>query len=85
MFGGLNHRRITPYVAALNWPCGHVRWAVDAGPNGPPDSKIRQIQEVVPIGNSSPDILVMEAAQDRQGQRLADGLDGAQDRRVFPQ
>jgi putative ABC transport system substrate-binding protein len=36
----------------------------------------------VPVGNSRSDILVMEAAQNGQGQRLADGLDGARDWRI---
>jgi len=39
----------------------------------------------VPVGNSHSDILMMEAAQDGQGQRLADSLDGARDRRILPQ
>jgi hypothetical protein len=40
---------------------------------------------LVPVGNSRSDILVMEAAQYGQGQRLTGGLDGARDRRVFSQ
>jgi len=39
----------------------------------------------VPVGNSRSDILVMKAAQDGQGQRLADDLDGARDRRILLQ
>jgi hypothetical protein len=39
----------------------------------------------VPVGNSRPDISVVQAAQDRHGQRLTDGLDGAGDRRVLLQ
>jgi hypothetical protein len=40
---------------------------------------------LVPVGNSRSDILVMQPAQDGYRQCLADGLDGAVDRRIFLQ
>jgi hypothetical protein len=40
---------------------------------------------VVPVGNSRPDILVVQPTQYRYGQGLTDGPDGAGDRRVLLQ
>jgi hypothetical protein len=41
--------------------------------------------QAVPVGNSRSDILVMQPAQNRHGQRLTDSLDGARDRRILLQ
>ena len=38
---------------------------------------------VVPVGNSRSDVLMVQPTQDRDGQRLTNGLDGAGDRRVL--
>jgi hypothetical protein len=40
---------------------------------------------IVPVGNSRSDILVMQPAEHRHGERLTDGLDGARDRRILLQ
>jgi hypothetical protein len=40
---------------------------------------------LVPVGNSRSNVLVVQPAQDRYSQRLADGLDGAWDRRILLQ
>jgi hypothetical protein len=43
------------------------------------------LEMAVPVGNSRSDILVVQSAQNRHGQRLSDSLDGTGDRRVLLQ
>jgi hypothetical protein len=44
-----------------------------------------RIKDAVPVENSYTDILVVQPAQHRHGERLANGLDDAWDRRVLLQ
>ena len=47
--------------------------------------QVASVMTVVPVGNVCSDILVVQPTQDRQSQRLADGLDGARDGRILLQ